>query len=161
MKKILPFLLLNVFVSALTMLGVILIWNAFHPSVTSKTNLDNLLLDPTQTSAAPLPPLDDKIIEIQSVFLPGEAQYEKISLKNVSDEPVDLTGWKLVNAKEDDFVFPALTLYPEGAIDIYTHTGINTAVELFWNQTTPCWQSGESAVLLDSAGNQRSSYLIP
>jgi hypothetical protein len=160
MKKILPYLLLNVAVSALTMLGVILIWNAFHPSPNQS---DSLISQDSLTTSTPisLPSLSKKTVEIQSVFMPGEKEYEKISLKNVSDEPVNLTGWKVINSHDLEFTFPTLTLYPNGALDIYSKAGANSAVELYWNAPGTLWKSGEKAVLQDSAGQERSSYTIP
>jgi hypothetical protein len=161
LKKILPYLLLNIAVSAITTLAVILIWNAAHPPVASTTSLDGLLSSTAQPTAIVLPPLDEKTIEIQSVFLPGELNYEKISLKNVGADPINLVNWTLSNSEGDDLVLPELTLYPNGAVDVYSRAGINTAVELFWNASHAIWRPGGTAVLLDSAGEERSSYLTP
>jgi len=161
MKKILPYLLINVAVSAVTMLAVILIWSVFHPLPFKGDPADEvsaLASQPTQTS---LPPLDHATIEIQSVFLPGEKDYEKITIKNVSPDPVDLTGWSLKNDAGDQFIFPALTLYPNGALDVWTKAGVNTAVELFWNAPKAVWVKGGNALLFDSAGQERSSFPVP
>ena len=161
MKKILPYLLINVAVSAITMLAVILIWSAFHPSPLkgdSVSDFTSANAHPTETS---LPSLDQPTVEIQSVFLPGEMDYEKISIKNVSEAPVDLTGWSLTNDEDDRYVFPTLTLYPNGALEVWTKAGINTAVELFWNAPNAIWSSGGRAILLDSAGQERSRLSIP
>jgi hypothetical protein len=158
MKKIFPYLLINVAVSAITMLAVILIWNALHPSPLAAAT-DNEI--PITTGSTQLPPLTQKTIEIQSVFLPGEVNYEKINLKNVGDKPIDMTDWVLSNGSNDKFTFPALTIYPDGAVDVYTIAGVNTAVELFWNAPEAIWKTGGKAVLLDSKGQERSRYLIP
>jgi hypothetical protein len=160
-KKVFPYLLLNILVSAVTMLAVILIWNAFHPSVNATDRPNGLTTGPVKTSVADLPPLDQKTVEIQSVFMPSELNYEKLSLKNTGTDPIDLSGWSLTNAQGEKFIFPTLTLYPNGGVDIYSKAGVNTAVELFWNGTHSFWKSGETAVLSDSAGDERSSYLIP
>jgi hypothetical protein len=160
-KKILPYLLLNVAVSAVTMLLVILIWNALNPSVVDKSILDSINLSPNQTTAIPLPPIDAKTIEIVSVFMPGEMDYEKISLKNVSETRINLSGWVLSNSKGDQFTFPAFTLYPNGGLDIYTKVGHNNMIELFWSASHAIWQSGQEAVLVDSAGNERFRFAIP
>ena len=160
-KKILPYLLLNIVVSALTMLAVILIWNALHPvsKYQTPTELENVTLFATEQ--APLPPLDVQPIEIQSVFLPGEADYEKISLKNTSSDPVNLSGWTISNNRGDWFMFPAFTLYPDGVINVYSHAGFNNTVELFWNASHAVWQSGGEAVLSDPEGNERFRFQIP
>lgn len=158
MKKLFPYLLINIAVSAITMLIVILIWNAFHPSPLAAVKGTEI---PITTAGTELPPLSKKTIEIQSVFMPGETNYEKISLKNVGDVPIDMTGWTLNNNSKAKFTFPTLTIYPNGAVDIYSSAGINTAVELFWNAPSAVWKSGEEAILLDSTGQVRSRYLIP
>lgn len=160
MKKIFPYLLINVAVSAITMLVVILIWNAFHPSPLAAVD-GNAVPITTGQETPDLPLLTQKTIEIQSVFMPGEANYEKISLKNVGDEPVDMTDWILINSDKEKFTFPALTIYPNGAVDVYSNAGVNTAVELFWNAPGAVWKSGGKAILLDSDGQERSRYLIP
>jgi len=158
MKKIFPYLLINIAVSAITMLAVILIWNAFHPSPLAAVDENNV---PITTGSTQLPPLSKKTIEIQSVYMAGEINYEKISLKNVGDSPIDMTDWSLSNGTKDKFTFPALTLYPNGAVDIFTMAGANSAVALYWNAPAAVWKSGGKAVLLDSSGQERSSYLIP
>jgi hypothetical protein len=158
MKKIFPYLLINVAVSAITMLVVILVWNALHPSPLAAVSGDQI---PITTGSSQLPPLSQKTIEIQSVFMPGEINYEKVSLKNVGDQPIDMTDWMLSNGSKSRFTFPALTLYPNGGVDVYSVAGVNTAVELFWNAPEAVWTSGGIVVLLDSSGQERSRYLIP
>ncbi|HCS41018.1 MAG TPA: hypothetical protein DIW44_15750 [Anaerolineaceae bacterium] len=158
MKKIFPYLLINVAVSAATMLVVILIWNALHPSPLAAVSGGEI---PITTGSTQLPPLTEKTVEIQSVFLPGEINYEKISLKNIGDQPIDMTDWILSNGSNDKFIFPALTIFPKGAVDVYSVAGVNTAVELFWNAPEAVWKSGGKAILLDSKGQERSRYLIP
>jgi hypothetical protein len=160
-KKLLPYLLLNIAVSAVTMLAVILIWNAFHPVVKSTVGLDGLLTGAGEATLAALPPLDQKTVEIQSVFMPGEVDYEKVSLKNIGGEAVNLSGWSVNNSEGEQLILPALILYPDGAVDVYSRAGINTAVELYWNASEAIWRVGDTAILLDSAGDERSQFLIP
>lgn len=158
MKKILPYLLINIAVSAITMLAVILIWNAFHPSPLATVSGDNIAIT---TGSTELPPLTQKTIEIQSVYMPGEINYEKLSLKNVGQVPIDMTDWVLSNGSQEKFTFPTLTIYPNGAVDVYSIAGVNTAVELFWNASEAVWKPGGKAVLLDRNGKERSRFVIP
>ena len=162
MKKIIPYLLLNIAVSAVTMLAVILIWNASHPNSSAKVDASDFsLLETPENTAVSLPPLADKTVEIQSVFMPGDIEYEKMTVKCVSSSAVDLTGWSLNDSQGNHFEFPSLTIFPGGAVDIYSHAGMNTAVELFWNSSTAIWSAGEKVNLKDSAGNLRTTYTIP
>ena len=161
LKKLFPYLLLNIVVSALAMLAVLLVWNSLHPKpefidAPLSSEASSPAVDPST-----LPSLDVKTVEIQNIFLPGEFGYEKLSLKNVSADPVDLTGWRVSNSKGESFTFPSLTLYPNGAVDVYSSAGVNTAVALYWNHDQAVWPSGETASLIDSAGNIRSTYPVP
>ncbi len=160
-KKILPYLLLNIVISALTMLAVILIWDATHPASQIQTSAQNNALELLTTEKAPLPPLNVQPIEILSVFLPGDVEYEKISLKNVWSDPVNLSGWTLENEKGDEYIFPAFTLYPDGMVNVFSHAGFDTTVELFWNAPHAIWLIGGEAVLSDSEGNERYRFTIP
>lgn len=162
MKKIFPYILLNILVSAVTMLAVILIWNAFHPDLKPISNNANYtLLKTPEINSASLLPLDDKTVVIDFVFMPAEIDYEKITVKSVSAVPVDLTGWLLKDEQGKQYTFPALTIYPNGAVDIYSRAGVNSAVELYWNSDQAVWRKGEIATLLDTAGNVRSTLIIP
>jgi hypothetical protein len=162
MKKIFPYLILNIFVSAVTMLAVILIWNAFHPGMVSFKSSDSSTFQETQIqSNTLLPPLNEKTVEIIGAFMPAEVNFEKITLKCVGNSPVDLTGWSLEDGQKHQLILPSLTLYPNGAVDVYSHAGVNTAVELFWNSNKAIWSVGEKATLFDPAGNVRSTFTIP
>lgn len=160
-KKIIPYLLLNVAISAITMLTVILIWSALNPASNCQTQTDMIAPNLLSTEPARLPPQNVQPIEIQSVFLPGEADYEKVSLKNTWSDPVNMSGWVLSNGQGDEFVFPAFTLYPNGVINIYSHAGFNNTVELYWNAPTAVWHSGGEAILADAEGHERFRFSIP
>ncbi|MCX6053580.1 MAG: lamin tail domain-containing protein [Chloroflexi bacterium] len=160
MRKIYPYLLLNILLSALTMLSVILIWNAAHPRPELQSG-GQIMVPPPEVGSIDLPPLDEKTVEIAAVFMPSDLEFEKLTLKCVSLSPVDLSGWKISNSQGAEFTFPSLTIYPNGVVDLYSRSGMNSAVELFWNNTESVWSSGEAATLSDPAGNVRSTYTIP
>ena len=160
-KKIFPYLLLNIVLSAVTMLAVILIWNALNPASQCQTQTLSDGSDLLSTEPARLPPMNIQPIEIQSVFLPGDVEYEKVSLKNTWSDPVNLSGWILSNNRGDEFIFPTFTLYPDGVINIYSHAGFNNTVELYWNAPAAVWQPGGVAILTDAEGNERFRFSIP
>jgi hypothetical protein len=163
MKKILPYLLLNILVSAVTMLSVILIWNATHktPVTFGSGNTPSPAIQSTDHYQPTLPPLNVRTIEIQSVLVPGDLANEKVVIKSVSENKLDLTGWSLTDAQDHSFTFPALSIYPGGAVTIYSRAGVNSAVELFWASDKPLWYTGEVVTLVDSAGNPRTDFTIP
>jgi hypothetical protein len=163
MKKILPYLILNIIVSALTTLAVILIWNAAHPTAPSKIITSGNPPSQSNTTKvnATLPALDRKTIEIQNVIVPGDLQNERVVIKNVSDFQIDLDGWVLQDQQNHSYMFPSMILYPGGAVSVWSRAGTNLALELYWGSDTSVWVNGEKVKLLDPQNNLRSEYLIP
>ena len=163
MKKILPYLLLNVVVSALTMLLVLVVWNKTHP-VASTVSLINESTEDAVASATPivsLPALDEPVIEIQAVIVPGDLEAERVLIRSVSTSSLQLMGWTVSNGKGQEYVFPSLTLYPGGVIALYSKTGDDSALEIYWGLTKSAWKSGSPVTITDSAGNERVKYIIP
>ena len=165
MKKLLPYLILNIIVSAITMLIILLIWDSAHPNqkltqiapILSQEVIQNT--PPPETIA--LPPIEQAVLEIQAVIVPGDLETERVLIRNVYSEAVSLQGWQVKNATGDTFTFPILTLYPGGSVSLYSRSGGNTALELYWGLTRAAWKSGVTVIVLDSQGNQRAEYLIP
>lgn len=169
-KQILPFLALNVIVSAATTLAVLLLWDRTQtrsvlpatgglPAQTSPAN-ETLPLDQA-TVEATLPPVDQPVIVIETVIGAGDTDNEVVVLKRTGEGELLLTGWKLANARGDEFVFPYLVLNKNGSVRLYTKTGTDSVIELFWNRTQSVWKSGDTVTLYDSAGNTRATYTVP
>jgi competence protein ComEC len=106
-------------------------------------------------------PLDQKTFEIQTLVGAGDINLERIQLVSAANSAIDLAGWKITDEQNNEFIFPSITIYPGGGLNIYTHSGINTAVEVFWGRESAVWSSGETAKLIDPEGNLRASYSIP
>jgi hypothetical protein len=163
LKKLLPYLLLNVIISALTMFLVLVIWNRTHLSVGGISPQDQSVpqveLSATATSA--LPSLEKPVVEIQAVIIPGDLESERVLIRSVSSITLNLTGWKVSNGKGQDFTFPSLTLFPGGAVALFSRSGQNTANEIFWGLTQAAWSNGAKVTLSDYAGNVRVEYTIP
>lgn len=168
-KQILPFLILNIIVSAATTLAVLLLWDrqqsaSLLPAVGGipETQSSGENLTSNQTAAeATLPPLDQPVIVIETVIGAGDPENEVVVLKRVGEGELLLTNWKLSNSRGEEFVFPNLVLNKNGAVRLYTRAGTDTVIELFWNRVVPAWQSGDTVTLLDSSGNSRATYKIP
>jgi hypothetical protein len=162
MKKLLPYLILNIIVSAITMLIVLLVWDTAHPvqkqnpsaPIPTRPAIQNT--PPPETIA--LPPLDQPVLE---VIVPGDLDTERVLIRNAYSEPVSLQGWQVKNSTGDEYTFPVLTLYPGGSVSLYSRSGENTALELYWGLTRAAWKSGIKVILLDSQENQRAEYTIP
>ncbi|NPV56535.1 MAG: lamin tail domain-containing protein [Anaerolineae bacterium] len=167
-RRFLPFILLNILISALTTLIVLWVWDATHnPSAGMADDPQALLqtLQATQveqpTQQPTLPPLDRKVIKIENVFAAGDLENEVVVLKRSGSGILDLTGWRLVDESNRTFVFPTLSLNTDGAVQVFSKAGSNTVIALYWHQTRPVWEPGETVLLLDPDGNPRDSYTIP
>lgn len=163
MKKIIPYLILNFLVSAAAILIVLLIWNAIHK--TPDVIIPSASLQPTDVVSPILPsaalPLDAQTLQVQIVVGAGDINLERVQMVSVAEEAVNLQGWRIMDEQHNEFIFPLLTIYPEGGLNLYTRSGVNTSVEVFWGLEKTVWDSGETVTLLDADGNLRSSYLIP
>ena len=161
MRKILPYIILNITVSAVTVVVVLAIWQ--------KAQLASLEREFPRSTATPvsvgsqltLPPLNVDTIEIQTVVGIGDIENERVQLVSVAKEAVDLSGWEISDNKGLVYIFPAVKLYPGGSINLFSRSGVDTSIELYWNQPSAIWTSGEKVELIDPEGNTRSEYRIP
>ena len=157
-KNWLPFLLINVVLSAVTTLLVLFLWDRLQP--TAQITL------PTQPGTAAavsptLPPVEQAVIEVREVVGIGILQNEVVQIRRVGEGELNLAGWTLKDENGHIFTSPALTLNTGGSVWIYTRTGANSVIELYWNLNEAVWSNGETVALYDPAGNLRTSYAIP
>ena len=170
-KKLLFYLVLNIVVSALTILAVLYIWE--------KTQLKNVLLDagnpPAESSASSSEETNgdsgqNLLIEIGEVGGVGNLATEYVRLTRPGSDPgdtVSLQGWRLVDASDHDYVIldqsgpPSLELHGQGAVNIYSKEGASNPIELYLGLTAPIWEPGETVTLYDGEGNVHDTYRIP
>jgi hypothetical protein len=163
MKRLWPFLLLNVAVSAATVIIVLLIWNAVQ-SPAQTPSLGGTSAMPTSShsaSQATLPALSETLFKVQNVFGLGDLKNEYVHIYYLGSDPLNLEGWQIRDEHTHHFTFPTFIIYKNGAFDLYTRAGVNSTIELYMAQTSALWQSGEKITLLDPAGNTRLTYVIP
>lgn len=165
-KNWLPFIFLNILVSAVTTLTVLVLWNKTHPpqeiviEVPGAANTQNDPQTAEPLDPANLPPLDVELVEIQGVIASGDLQNEFVIVKKLGEDVLDLTGWYLMSESSDQFVFPEFQIL-QGQVDVYTRGGTNSVNKLFWGQSEAMWHSGDTVVLFDFAGQERAVYQIP
>ncbi len=157
-KSWLPFIIMNVIISAATILIVLAIWTLVRTNPAAN-KLDSVINEQTTTHPT-LPALDEVVINIENVFGYGELQTEVVRIRHVGSEPLMLQDWYLADAEGNRYIFPALTLY-NGVVEVYTRSGSNTVISLFWGLSQPIWQQGEFVKIYDSDGNLRSSFQVP
>ena len=160
-RKLLLYLLLNVFISA-CVTGAILFWY--------DRNYRSAALSPVQPApltnngAAPAPTLNPQVdipVEIVSVIGAGTLTAEWVVVAYKGDDQINLANWELRDEDRHVFVFPQIALHKDGAVQVHTSTGTNTVIDLYWNASDPVWESGEEAQLFDPSGNMRAVYKVP
>ena len=161
-KKWLPFLLVNILISAATTVVVLILWTRANPSQQLTIQLPpDMDMPSTQAIPQPtLPSLNESVIAITNVFGAGNIDSEYIVLERVGQGDLDLSGWYLIDEKGNKFVFPTFDLM-QGELEIHSRSGVDSANKLYWNASEAMWSSGEIARVLDPQGQERSAFTIP
>jgi len=168
-KRIFPYLIINVIVSAAVTLIVLAVWDRVqHPQLSAGTGgvpeapaEANTIPNTTTTQVQPsLPPLDEPVIRIETVIGAGDLATETVQLQRIGEDALQLAGWWL-EGNGLKYTFPALTLNKNGSVRLYSRAGQSTVIELYWGLQSAAWKTGVTVTLHDSQGNQRASYTIP
>jgi hypothetical protein len=162
-RRLIPYLLLNVLVSA-CVTGAILFWYHQNYRSVSQSALQPAAPSVIQNISAPQATLDPQVdipVEIVSVIGAGTLSAEWVVVSYTGDDQLNLTNWELRDEGKNVFVFPQLILHPNGAVQIHTTRGTNTVIDLYWAKENPVWESGEEAQLFDPNGNLRAQYKVP
>jgi hypothetical protein len=161
----LPFILLNIIISAAVTLTVLVIWDKAHqvqtPSAVKTPSIPQEIVSGDCTAV--IPPKSEEVIRITNVFGAGNLQEEQVTIQRVGDGELCLNGWKLSGDDGATYFFPAhLRLYTGGAtIALFSRPGTDNALELFWGRTAPAWKSGGKSRIYDPDGNIRAVFNIP
>ncbi len=152
-RKLVYYLLLNVFVSACVTSGI-LFWydrnyRASQPSVQQSA--------PASTSN----PQADIAVKISSVVGAGTLNSEIVVVKYEGTGQLDLASWQLKDENGNIFTFPKMTLYSNGFVQVHTIAGTDSVIDLYWGLGEAVWNSGENARLFDSQGNLKAVYRVP
>ncbi len=85
---------------------------------------------------------------------------EYVVLRNVSASKIDVTGWQLTDAHGNEYVFGTYTFNSGAAITLYTGTGEQTPVKLYWGKTkSAVWNnSGDTLFLYNADGELILEY---
>jgi len=99
--------------------------------------------------------------DILSVAGAGTLASESVTIQNTGDAPLPLSGWMLKDSQGSTYTFPQLTLYPGGTVQVHTGSGTDTAADLYWQRTSPIWETGDLVGFYDSQNIARAFYRIP
>ena len=105
--------------------------------------------------------MNNGLVEIASVVGAGDLDTERVYLRGLGESTLSLTGWRLVDEDGSEYLFPQITLFSNGAVNVYSGSGVDTVVALFWNLGTPVWRPGEYVLLLDSANEIQATFIVP
>ena len=173
-KRLLYFVLLNIVVSALTTFIVVSLLNRnFTPAAPAVSNsaaedggLESAGDDAPSTEGED-PGEGEQVnvaigqLEIDTVVGAGDLNSERVLVRHIGNQEVSLVGWELQDEDGNVFYFPALTMFSGGAVTVYSQSGTNTVVEMFWGQTEAVWSVGEKATLVDPNGNVQAVFVVP
>jgi len=159
-QTLIIYLLLNIIISALTMMAVLWIWNRVQHNQNIIETQYQENCPPMYSGGDNLPPPDQQVLEIKIVYSPGNLQNEIVVIRRIGDSSLMLAGWQLVDENGNNFTFPALS-FNKGEINIHSTSGDNSAIDLYWGLPNAVWQTGEIVRILDYANNERGRYIIP
>ncbi len=175
-RRAIPFIILNIIISAATTLAVLSLWGGglrlnlpqSNPSASSAdpTSLAKTLsqaeANPPQVQPATtaLPDSSGRVIDITDVVGPGDINNEAVLLRRLGDGDLNLSGWQIDDKAGHKFIFPDFVLNKGGAVQVNTRVGTNTAISLFWNLQEAVWASGKTVTVQDAQGNLQASFSI-
>jgi isoaspartyl peptidase/L-asparaginase-like protein (Ntn-hydrolase superfamily) len=168
--RLLLYLLLNVVLSACTILTVLWIWD--RPGQPLQSMLGAARNDSGAGAVLPVEPAaaatatvvkeyPKGLINISSIIGAGSLADEKVTFVRQGAGELQLAGWKLEDSDGNVYLFHGLTLYENGAIILHSGAGMDTAIDLYWNQSKAVWREGETAILYDPLGEVQATYTIP
>jgi LysM repeat protein len=100
-------------------------------------------------------------VEIMAVIGAGDLDSERVQLRGTGGGSLDLTGWRLQDEDKNEYIFPKIILFSNGAVNVNTKAGVDTVVALYWGASKAVWSSGETVTLFDINGNIQATYQVP
>jgi hypothetical protein len=159
-RNLVYYLLLNVFVSACVTSAILYWYDRNYRSVTlPQVNVVATAVGPS--SAAGAATAAEGNIQIVSVIGAGVLNAEAVVVQYNGEGELDLTGWHLKDQAGHSFTFPPFKLFKDGAVQVHTASGTNTAIDLYWGERQAVWQSGQSVLLTTPEGQAQDSYPVP
>ena len=160
-RRLLLYLLLNVFVSA-CVTSAILYWYDRNYRAVTLPQISVPAASTSQSNNAPVATVQKGMVQIVSVVGAGTLGAEAVVVKYNGPGQLDLTGWHLKDTQgSNTYTFPAFKLFTGGAVQVHSQAGTNTAIDLYWGQNKAVWQSGEAVLLTDPSGQAQDSYPVP
>lgn len=100
-------------------------------------------------------------IHIDAVQGVGDLAREHVMVSNDSDLAYNLQGWRIESSDGPIYTFGNVSLFPGGRVLVYTGTGTDTSVAVYWGRSAAVWRSGDSARLINQGGETVSRLAVP
>jgi hypothetical protein len=159
-RKLTLYLLLNIFLSACVTSAILYWYDRNYRAITLPQPAavpSTAVSQPNSTAAVAA----EGAVQIVSVIGAGNLGVEAVVVKYAGGGELDLTGWHLRDSSGNNYTFPAFKLFKDGAVQVHTASGPNTAIDLFWGQRQSAWQSGQLVLLTTPEGEVQDSYPVP
>jgi LysM repeat protein len=118
-----------------------------------------VILPTTPPTATLAPTAAQSQVQISQVISPGDITSEGVELHNVSGGVIQMKDWTLHDSKGTTFTFPDYRMFPGGRVTIYTRTGTNTPIVLYWGQSKAIWgDPSEQVTVADAKGAVQVTY---
>ena len=154
------YLLLNVFVSACVTSAILYWYDRNYRAVTLPQPGAVSAPSGATLSASEVTP-QAGMVQIVSVIGAGVLNAEAVIVRYNGEGELDLTGWHLRDAAGHSYTFPPFKLFKNGAVQVHTASGTNTAIDLYWGERQAMWQSGQAVLLTTPEGAAQDSYPVP
>lgn len=99
-------------------------------------------------------------LQILEIIDAGNVASEGVQIRNSGSSVLDISGWTLTDGIEHIFVFPQMRLFPRAQITVFTRTGTNTPITMFWNLSSAVWLPGTVATISDTNGTLITQYQV-
>jgi hypothetical protein len=83
---------------------------------------------------------------------------ESVTLENICNFSVNITGWKIKNSEGKSYTFPKIVLKPQRNVTLYSDFGVNKGSILYLNKTDFWMDYGDILILRDSRDNLILAY---
>ncbi len=164
LKRLIPYIILNIIVSAAATFAVLTWWNngrPLPPGLGAPTALPQLAPATSVLPASTALPADAKVVEIAEVISAGSLSTEALTIKRVGEGELRMNSWRLEDGLGHRFTFPDIVLFKDGSVRVFTRAGTNTVNELYWGLDQAVWSSGKAISLFDNQGILRASLAVP
>lgn len=114
-------------------------------------------LHKTETKGAESTAKAENNPKVRIVHIQYAGKDEYVVIRNDSDTPVSLKGWRLFSKGGQQYYFPDITLHPGQTVEI--HSGPQASGQYVWTKGYVWNNNGDGAILYDVQGNFVDEYI--